>query len=112
MAGLVPWAFSPRTSSVGIHAVPSNHIFQELGDGRNTWMPGTGRNRSGHDGVISERFIHCRTLCSDRVSIISVEAVDHEQAGAFERSSPEGSQPSRRALGRFSRMRQNASFES
>jgi len=24
-----------------IHAVRSNHIFQELGDGRGTWMPGT-----------------------------------------------------------------------
>ena len=31
MAGPVP----------AIHAVPSNHIFQELGDGRDTWMPGT-----------------------------------------------------------------------
>jgi hypothetical protein len=44
---------------VGIHAVPSNHIFQELGDGRNHV---DARNKSGHDGVILQRLFTARHL--------------------------------------------------
>jgi hypothetical protein len=51
---------------VGIHAVLSNHIFQELGDGRETWMPGTSRNKSGHGRCYFGAIIHCRALADPR----------------------------------------------
>jgi hypothetical protein len=43
MAALVP----------AIHAVRSNHIFQQFGAGREAWIPGT---NPGVDGIISERL--------------------------------------------------------
>src|SRR5713101_44341 len=52
-------------SSVGIHAVQLNPSYQRLGAGGDAWMPG---NKSGHDGIISERLFSDGSLVAVRTT--------------------------------------------
>ena len=82
MAGLVPWAFSPRTSSVGIHEKRRKLC-------RFPWMPGTRLTRlSGSASLSGECDTDVPTVQPKIVMAGLVPAIHGPSPGAGRRGCP------------------------